>query len=197
MHERISAFENHVREAASNPAFVHHEWFVQYHLELVARIALELLECYPAADRDCVSVLVWLHDYGKILDFDNQYNATLTAGRKRLSRIGFEPEFIDTVLSNAEMLDRKMDMDLHEAPLEVQIVSSADGAAHHVGPFMPEFWRENAGWSVEELMEGQRRKTMKDWDRKMVLSEVRAAFEWRHRAALEQAGELPERFLAP
>jgi hypothetical protein len=195
MQKKIQAFKDHVREAAANPGFVHHEWFCQYHLDIVERIALELLDKYPQADREVVMVLVWLHDYGKILDFDTQYETTLRAGRQRLTRLGFDARFVERVVSYAETLDSKMSVDLRKAPIEVQIVSSADGASHHVGPFMPEYWRENAGRTVEELMAGQVRKTMKDWERKMVLPEVREAFGWRHRAALEQGGELPDKFL--
>lgn len=192
---RIEAFKEHVKAASADPGFVHHEWFVVWHLELVERIALELLERYPDADRDIVIVLAWLHDYGKILDFEHQYEVTLTAGRNKLTELGFAADFVDRVIGYAAIIDQKLTRDLHESPIEVQIVSSADAASHHVGPFMPEYWRENPGMSVDELMASQRRKTLKDWERKMVLPEVRAAFEWRHRAALEQAGELPEKFL--
>ena len=195
MRDKIQALKEHVREVSANPDFVHREWFVEYHLKLVERIALELLPHYPQADPDVVMVMVWMHDYGKILDFDNQYAMTSAAGPGALTRLGFDAEFAGKVIANIELLDRKMDEDLHEAPIEVQIVSSADGASHHVGPFMPVYWRENAGKTIADLMASQQAKTLKDWGRKMVLPEVRAAFEWRHRAAMEQAGVLPEKFL--
>jgi HD superfamily phosphodiesterase len=95
MEQRIEAFKQHVTEAAANPEFVHHRWFVKYHLELVERIAQELLVKYSEADADLVMVLVWLHDYGKILDFDNQYEKTLEAGPKILKRLEFAPEFVE------------------------------------------------------------------------------------------------------
>lgn len=195
MNARIRAFKSHVSEAASNPGFIHHEWFIEWHLDIVERIAAELLAIYLDADAEVVMVLVWLHDYGKILDYEHQYVTTIESGRKRLLRIGFDEEFVERVVSYASLMDRKMEVDLRESPIEVKIVSSADAAAHHVGPFMAIDWRENAGESIEELMQREKRKTMKDWDRKMVLSEVREAFATRHQAALEQAGSLPEHFL--
>lgn len=195
MQEWIEEFKKHVRELSANTDFIHHEWFVTYHLEIVERIALELLDKYPEADRDVVLVMVWMHDYGKILDFDNQYATTLSAGLEVLVRFGFEPAFANRVVEYVEMIDKKMVVDLHEAPIEVRIVSSADGASHHVGPFMAIHWRENPTLSTPQLMERNIAKTMKDWDRKMVLPEVRAAFEWRHRAVLENSGQLPGRFL--
>lgn len=62
MQERIEEFKKHVRELSANPDFIYHEWFVTYHLELVERIALELLDKYPEAGRDVVLVMVWMHD---------------------------------------------------------------------------------------------------------------------------------------
>ena len=44
-------------------------------------------------------------------------------------------------------------------------------------------------------MELNRKKVEKDWNHKIVLTEVRKAFEARYKFHLEQAGELPERFL--
>lgn len=99
------------------------------------------------------------------------------------------------MIEYVEMLDKKMEVDLHGTAIEVRIVSSADGASHHVGPFMAIYWRENPTLSTPELMKRNIAKTMKDWDRKMVLPEVRAAFEWRHKAVLENSGQLPGRFL--
>jgi 23S rRNA maturation-related 3'-5' exoribonuclease YhaM len=83
MQEKLFTFKEHVRKAADNPTFVHHKWFVQWHLEIVEEIAQELLKFHPEADHDLVVLMVWLHDYGKILDFDDQYNKTLAAGREK------------------------------------------------------------------------------------------------------------------
>lgn len=40
-----------------------------------------------------VLLLVWLHDYEKIIDFKNQYNTTHTVGSKKLLELGFNKEF--------------------------------------------------------------------------------------------------------
>ena len=141
-------------------------------------------------------VLVWLHDFGKTLDYDNQYETTLTAGRSKLNELGFDDAFIETVVGYASLIDQKHLIDLHEAPIEVQIVSSADAASHHVGPFFHLYWWENSNMTPEDLMASNRAKTMKDWERKMVLPEVRNAFEARHKAVLEHSGEFPAHFLS-
>lgn len=195
MKSLISQFKSHVTIACDNPNFVHREWFAQFHLEIVEKLALELCDLYPAANRDLVLVMVWLHDYGKILDFVNQYSVTLTAGRAKLLEIGFAPEFVDQAIKYIEILDKKLEVDLHEAPLEVQIVSSADGCSHMVGPFYDMWWYENANKPWRELMADNTKKALKDWNRKIVLPEARAAFEAHHQFILERSGEIPLKFL--
>ena len=191
----IERFRQAVVEASSAPGFVHRQWYVEHHLEIVHRIALELAEKYPEADRDLVTVLVWLHDYGKAVDLENQYTATVTAGRRKLLEIGFDAGFVETVVAYAELLDRHSETDLSTAPIEVQIVSSADGCAHLVGPFFYLWWWENAERPFGQLMADNRRKLRKDWSRKIVLPEARSAFATRYRLIMEQVGDLPERFL--
>ncbi len=195
MQDKILELKAQVSEAAANPDFVHHRWFVKWHLDIVEKIAFELLEFYPNADKEVVEVMAWMHDYGKILDFDNQYQTTLTKGIELLRNQGFTEDFARTVIDNIELLDNKMSVNLRTAPIEVQIVSSADGCSHMVGPFMSVWWLENANKSFEELMKDNQKKLDKDWNRKIVLPEARKAFEDRYKYIQEQSGNLPEKFL--
>lgn len=201
MQNKIAAFRRHVEQAANNPDFLHHKWFVKWHLEIVQKLAAELCEYHPEADRDLVEAMVWLHDYGKILDFDNEYKKTLTAGRHILRELGFDPQFVDQAIAYIEILDKKLEVDLRKAPIEVQIVSSADGCSHMIGPFLEIFWHEATDKTFvdktfEELMALGRKKIDKDWSRKIVLPEARKAFEARYTFHREQAGELPAKFFS-
>ena len=171
------------------------QWFARFHLEIVEKIGLELCDRYPKADRNLVTLLVWLHDYGKILDFDHQYETTLSAGQSVLKKLDFSAEEISQALDYAEQLDRKSEIDLSKAPLEVQIVSSADGASHFIGPFFYLWWHENPEKPFEDLMRDNIKKAEKDWKRKIVLPEVKKAFYQRYSFLLEQAGKIPEKFL--
>jgi hypothetical protein len=200
MLDKIVAFREHVKAAAANPDFLHHKWFVQWHLEIVEKLASELCEHHVEADRELVEVMVWLHDYGKILDKSREYEMTQIEGPKILARLGFPPKFTEAACKGIELLDKKNEIDLRQVPIEVQIVSSADGCSHLVGPFLHIFWneatdKEFAGKEFQEMMKLNRTKAEKDWERKIVLPEARQAFEARYKFILEQTGLLPARYV--
>jgi hypothetical protein len=192
---RLEEFRSAVIASASNPAFKHYDWYIDYHMLIVEQIAQELLLKYPDADTELVLVLVWLHDYGKILSFEDDKSATLREGRTKLTELGYPNDFINTAIEYAEMIDRKLEFDLATAPIEVKIVSSADGCSHLTGPFMAIYMRDHSNKSLDELLIDNKNKAIKDWTRKIVLPEARSAFESRYLITIEQSGKLPEQYL--
>jgi len=194
----VEKFRKHVIDLSSNTKeFVHHEWFVKYHLNLIEEIALELCDMHREADRNIVRTLVWIHDYAKILDKEKEHDAVMfQKGKEKLLEFGFENGFADKVIEYLGIFERKMEVDLHEAPIEVRIASSADGAAHLIGPFWSIYFKENSDKPIEELMESNRKKLKKDWERKIVLPEVKKAFEARYKMVNEQAGDFPKKYFS-
>jgi hypothetical protein len=193
--EQVQKLKEHVIALSNGrKEFIHHQWFVEFHLLVVEQISLELCKLYKSANLDVVLTMVWLHDYGKILDFSNQHSTTLSEGKNCLLKLGFEESFATEVVNYIDLLDRKENLDAESVPIEVKIVSSADGASHLVGPFFSLWWYENPQKSFRELMQDNVAKAEKDWNKKMVLPEVRKAFAERREYFLEQTGRIPERF---
>ena len=96
MQSLIDTFRTHVIKMCDKPEFIHHGWFVKYHLNFVEQISLELCDRYPDADQDIVLVLVWLHDYAKVLDKEREHEEEMMEkGREKLLEIGFEKEFVE------------------------------------------------------------------------------------------------------
>ena len=194
--EKIEAFKKIViKNNHDNPAFKYREWFVGDHLEIVEKIAKELCNLHPEADRDLVMVLAWFHDFGNIIDLDNKYEITKTKGTEAMRLVGFEEKFIESVLIAWEKMEKKNEIDISKESIEVQIISSADGASHFVGLFHSNYFRDDLGESLESIRGRLKAKMKKDWERKIVLPEVKKAFRWRYLRALEIVGEYPERFI--
>jgi hypothetical protein len=175
-----------VIERSHDKNFRHHQWFVKYHLEIVEKIALELCGVYENANSQFVRALVWLHDYEKIVDFNNQYNTELHATQKLMEKVGYSPEVIQEMVENINLYNAKEDLDT--ACIEIQIVSSSDAASHLVGPFFTLYWYENPTLSIEELQSAHRKKRVTDWDKKITLPEIKKAFESRYQITQEVEG---------
>lgn len=188
--KHLQALEAHVCSKANDPAFIHHKWFVQHHLKIIEQLVNELCDLYPAARRDCVMAMVWLHDYGKILtnkqlSRDDENNVTYNEGRRVMADIGFPADYIDKVVADLRTFEQHKARDLSKENIEVQIASTADGCAHLVGPFFALHWYENASQTVEALVKENIRKATKDWQNKIILPEARQAFEPRLKLLLE------------
>lgn len=197
MEDKLKKLKEEVSKLASNPNFVHHKWFVKWHLEIVDKIAMELCDKYPNANRDLVTTLVWLHDYAKIIDFKNEHNPdTMAFTAEFLISLGFDKTFADEFVKNLLVFESKMTIDLKDSPIEVQIVSSADGASHMVGPFYQIYFYEHPEMNIEDLMKSNLVKLEKDWSRKITLPEVKKAFEGRYEKIKEENGIISDKLLS-
>jgi hypothetical protein len=195
MDNLITKLKETVSKASENPNFIHHKWFIKYHLNIVEQISLELCDVYKDADRNLVRTLVWTHDYGKICGIREDMSKIIEVTEALLIKIGFDKEFISKSIDYLKIFESKTEYDLNNAPIEVKITSSADAASHMIGPFYSLWWLENPNKHFEDLMEDNKRKALKDWNRKIVLPEIKKTFEERNRLIMEQSGEFPPKYL--
>lgn len=195
MEALINELKRRVIENCDNNDFKYREWFINDHLLIVERIANELCDFYPMVDRNIVNVLVWFHDFGKPIDEKNEYIVTKNEGAEVLGEIGFSEEFIEKVLNLWMLMEKKEELDISKQPIEVQIVSSADGGSHFVGKFYSSYFRDDPKESLESIEGRIKKKIIKDWEKKIVLPELKKAFEQRFSRALEIVGTYPEKFI--
>jgi HD superfamily phosphodiesterase len=190
---KLDAFKQIVIENSNNENFTYREWFVKDHLMIVERIAIELCDKHPEADRAIVIALVWFHDFGKSIDEANESEITKTKGVDAMRSVGLPEEFVQTVLNFWTRMEMKNEIDISQEAMEVQIISTADGASHFVGKFYSSYFGDMPRESMATTEKILRKKITKDWERKIVLPEVKKAFLSRYHKALEIVGEYPEK----
>lgn len=50
--DKLLKLKEAVTAKASNPGFIHHQWYVKWHLQIVERLVNELCNIYTEADRN-------------------------------------------------------------------------------------------------------------------------------------------------
>jgi len=186
MDELLDKLRVFVTEKASNPNFVHHKWFVKWHLEIVETLSKDLRKYYPEADEATVIALGWMHDYGKIVDFDHQYDPRyVEEGRQAMLQLGFDEAFATNIAESIKIFDKKDH--LEREAIEIRIVSSADACSHLIGPWISLYWHENPQKSFEELMKGNVEKFGGEWDLKVTIPEAKNAYQHLHDDAMFHA----------
>ena len=113
MEEKILELRKKVIKASLNPDFIHHRWFIKYHLEIVEKIAIETCDTYKEANKDLVRTLVWIHDYGKILGIRDDMDKIIAVSEKLMKDVGFENDFISQVIEYLKTFESKMEFDLN------------------------------------------------------------------------------------
>lgn len=172
--EKLGNLKAEIRRLASDSNFVHKDWFVKYHIEIAEKIANELCLKYKNADSQFVNALIWFHDFGKLVDFENQHKATQEKGLDKLLELGFDKDYSKKILNSIKIIDEKTA--LNEASIEIKIASSADGASHLVGPFYLLYWRENYLINIENLLAENILKLETDWNKKIILPEIKECY---------------------
>lgn len=197
MRPGIDTLKKRITEIAAMPDFVHREWYVKWHLQVVERLALELCEHYPQADKEVVEILAWLHDYGMMVDPDNEFMMMQIAGRELLVEVGLPSEMVAKATEALAAIN-KQDTDPRAVPVEAQILVCADSCSRLIGPYYRIFWNDAldktyAGKTLEERNRIDLASIEADWKR-VTLPVARAAFQECYELNLVQCGKFPAKF---
>ena len=179
MEETLAKLRAFITEKASDTNFRHHKWFVTWHLQIVETLSKDMAKYYPDADINTLIALSWMHDYGKIIDYDTQYDHShIEAGRQEMIRLGFDEAFATKIAESVKIFDRKDG--LENESIEIRIVSSADACSHLVGPFLSIYWHENPDMPFEDIMRENARKFGTEWEAKVTIPEAMQAYQQLH-----------------
>ncbi len=189
----IEKLKNHVIEKTRNKDFIHHERFYEYHLKFVEQLCFELCNYYPEANKEIVEIMVRIHDYDKICDIWHEHRDSEYS--KVLKYHWYNNEITTQTLEYIDLMEKKNDIDISQTPIEVQIISSADGASHFIWPFMHIHRKEKQQKEISELMEDNIKKAKKDRTKKITLPEAKKFVEPRYQLLMEQMWQIPEKFL--
>lgn len=93
------------------------------------------MKYYPEADETTLIVLSLMHDYGKMIDFANQYDPKYAdEGKQVLKNLSFDNNFAEMVGESVKLSDKKNHLEIES--IEIRIVSSADTCSHLIGPWI-------------------------------------------------------------
>ena len=153
--------EAEARRAANDPSFIHHEWYIEHHLDYVMAIANALLDSDKPEDQQLIRDMVWMHDYPKMLgDKDNFELVEKLVSKYRseeyTKRLMYELKWMELIKQPNKFPIRG------HTPYIATVMSTADALAHYYGPFFQIFHDENPDTPIAVLKKKNQAKLEKD-----------------------------------
>ncbi len=109
-------------------------WFYKEHLLVVEKLALDLCNLYPAANRDAVILSVWFHDIGRAHGHDKNHDLYgANYAKKVLTENNFDKNLIDLVTNSCKT--HSCDKNGKPKSLEGKILATADALSHYHNGF--------------------------------------------------------------
>jgi hypothetical protein len=173
MNEEINNIKQKVIELSNNKLFIHHNWFVKYHLEIVEELSIKYSKLYKNINISIILLLVWIHDYEKITSNIPNSDSLNNFLQKNIS----DEKIIEEILSYYKIFESKNIELIKDSPIEIQIVSSCDAVSHLIGPFFYLWWKENNNKNFEDLMADNIKKLEKDWNKKISIQKIKDDFK--------------------
>ncbi len=110
------------------------KWFYQEHILVVEKLAMQLCDKYPAANRDAVTLMVYLHDIGRADNHSENHDLYGSEyAHKLLTENEFPQDFIKLVAQGCKT--HSCDNFGQPTSLEGKILATADAMSHFQGGF--------------------------------------------------------------
>lgn len=154
-------------------------WFYEEHLLVVKKLALDLCDLYPQANRDAVILSVWFHDIGRAHGHDENHDLYgADYARKILTKNNFDQDLIKLVVNSCKT--HSCEKNGKPESLEGKILATADALSHyHNGHFLRIFnsWSKNSDEDYHELKKKLFEKIKNDFTEKIFFTEVKQAIK--------------------
>ncbi len=115
-------------------------WFYEDHILVVEKLAMELCDRYPEANRDAVTLMVFLHDVGRAGNHSKNHDLYGSEyARQLLTENEFSPAFVNLVVEGCKT--HSCDDFGQPVSLEGKILATADALSHfHHGFYLKIFY---------------------------------------------------------
>ena len=144
--------------AATDPSFVHHEWYVKHHLDYVMAIAKAIVKSDEPEDQQLIEDMVWMHDYPKMLGDKENFELVREVVSKHRSK-----RYTDRLMNQLRWMEEIKSPDWSGGTTTIAaVMSTADALAHYYGPFWQIYMDENEDKDLEFLKKSNAAKLEKD-----------------------------------
>lgn len=146
-------------------------WFVDSHLLVVEKLANQLCDFYPKADREAVLLSVWFHDIGHIRKKKKHDLYGAKEAKRILKPHNIPKEKIDLVY---EICRSHRCEEIKPKSLEVKILATADAMSHLFNAFYCRlFFEKQFGKTFEENKKAILKKLERDFHNKILLPKAK------------------------
>ena len=159
-----------------------HEWFVDEHVLVVEKLALELCKHYPEANKDAVLLSVWFHDIGRIHGISKDHDVYgADYAKEYLSKKSFSTSLIDIIYQACRSHRCK---DVLPQSIEAKIIATSDALSHfHNGFYLRILYsKSRRGKDFQEIRKKILKKIDRDYKVKISLPIAKEATEPFYRA---------------
>ena len=150
--------EKEARRAASDPSFIHHEWYIEHHLDYVKAIAHALKPRAQPDEKEIINDMVWMHDYPKMMGDKDNFELVRNLVSKHKGKT-----YADKLVQYIDDMERIKSPDWNgQTTMYGAVMSTADALAHYYGPFWQIYMDENPDTPLAELKRSNAEKLEKD-----------------------------------